>query len=385
MGAFNGTLNANEIFAALYNMIISQQVFADNIADTENLRLVDKARVDGTLYGDTKLYYATDALKSAPWLNDGEMTNLLKAYRPKAPKCQKITLDVFRQISLTVDYYLTKRAWSTEGVFSEFNSVMLGWIRETKKVYDSTTYNAFIGTSLSLAKRATIEITVDADGNSMGENIARGIANLLDDMEDVSRDFNDYKFLRTYSRNEIKVVWSNQYVNAIEKIDLPSIFHNDKLVEKLTDDKINYRYFGSVNTSSGTTASTNTTIRSLIEADYEVASAAADDRAELNPEDNKYYVHVFGGDLLPNSTDYLANETYTEDQTIIGKVLVKYPPFMSSFVVGTSFFNPKALNENHYLTWGHNTLEYLENYPFITIKAKTTPAAAAAESDNSNS
>jgi len=385
MGAFNGTLNANEIFAALYNMIISQQVFADNIADTENLRLVDKARVDGTLYGDTKLYYATDALKSAPWLNDGEMTNLLKAYRPKAPKCQKITLDVFRQISLTVDYYLTKRAWSTEGVFSEFNSVMLGWIRETKKVYDSTTYNAFIGTSVSLAKRATIEINVDADGNSMGENIAKGIANLLDDMEDVSRDFNDYKFLRTYSRNEIKVIWSNQYVNAIEKIDLPSIFHNDKLVEKLTDDKINYRYFGSVNTSSGTTASTNTTIRSLIEADYEVANAAADDRAELNPEDNKYYVHVFGGDLLPNSTNYLANETYTEDQTIIGKVLVKYPPFMSSFVVGTSFFNPKALNENHYLTWGHNTLEYLENYPFITIKAKTTPAAAAAESDNSNS
>lgn len=385
MGVFNGTLNANEIFAALYNMIISQQVFADNISDTENLRLVDKARVDGSLYGDTKLYYATDALKSKPWLNDGEMTNLLKAYRPKAPKCQKITLDIFRQIALTVDYYLTKRAWSNEGVFSEFNSVMLGWIRETKKVYDSTTYNAFIGTTVSQAKRAVVEITVDADGNSMGENIARSIANLFDDMEDVSRDFNDYKFLRTYARNAIKVVWSNEYVNSIEKIDLPSIFHNEKLVEKLTDDKINHRYFGAVNTSSGTTASTNTTIRSLFEADYEVANAAADERAELNPDDNKYYVHVFGGDLLPNSTDYLANETYTEDSTLIGKVLVKYPPFMSSFLVGTSFFNPKALNENHYLTWGHNTLEYLENYPFITLKAKTTLAAAAAQSEDSNS
>lgn len=47
---FTGQLNPNEIFGALYNMIISQQVFADNIKGTYS-ELVDKARVDGTLYG----------------------------------------------------------------------------------------------------------------------------------------------------------------------------------------------------------------------------------------------------------------------------------------------------------------------------------------------
>ena len=62
MGAFLGSLNTNEIFSAIYNMIISQEVFADNIG--KNQTLVDKARVDGGLYGDQKLYYATDALKS---------------------------------------------------------------------------------------------------------------------------------------------------------------------------------------------------------------------------------------------------------------------------------------------------------------------------------
>ena len=369
MAAFTGQLNANEIFAALYNMIISQQVYVDNIKSTSNTRLVDKARVDGSMYGDTKLYYATDALKSQAWGNDAEAPNLLKLHRPKAPKCQKITLNVFRQISLTVDYYLTKRAWSTEGVFGEFNSTMLAWLRETKRVYDATTYNAYIGTAKSAAAVNTYEITVNANGNSLGENVAKGIADLLDDMEDVTRDFNDYGFLRTYDSSEVKVVWNNLYVNAIKKIDLPSIFHNDGLVAKLTDDKINHRYFGAVNTSSGTTDASNTTVRSLYEMDYEVASAAADSRAELNPEDNKYYVHVFAGDLLPNSTNYLADETYTEDSSVIGKVLIKYPPFMSSFMVGTSFFNPKSLTENHYLTWGHNTLEYLENYPFIELKA----------------
>lgn len=56
MPNFNGQLRSNEIFAALYNMIISQQVFADNIYDTK-ASLVDMSRVDGSLYGDTKLYY----------------------------------------------------------------------------------------------------------------------------------------------------------------------------------------------------------------------------------------------------------------------------------------------------------------------------------------
>ena len=61
MANFTGQLRQNEIFAAIYNMIISQRVFADNIAGTKST-LVDMARVDGSLYGDQKLYYATDCL-----------------------------------------------------------------------------------------------------------------------------------------------------------------------------------------------------------------------------------------------------------------------------------------------------------------------------------
>ena len=48
MPKFTGTLNSNEIFSAIYNMIISQQVFSDNIKGTAS-SLVDRARVDGTL------------------------------------------------------------------------------------------------------------------------------------------------------------------------------------------------------------------------------------------------------------------------------------------------------------------------------------------------
>lgn len=57
------TLNSNEIFSSIANMIISQEVFADNLGKHQTL--VDKARVDGGLYGDKKLYYATDVLASS--------------------------------------------------------------------------------------------------------------------------------------------------------------------------------------------------------------------------------------------------------------------------------------------------------------------------------
>ena len=393
MGAFLGSLNTNEIFSAIYNMIISQEVFADNIG--KNQTLVDKARVDGGLYGDQKLYYATDALKSAAWGNDAEASNLLTLYRPKAPSCQTITLDTFRQICLTVDNYLTKRAWSDEAAFSSFNSVMLGWIRDTKKIYDGTLYNVFMGTTVTSTGKQTVsvDLTTAASSASTQEEankleamaIAQALADLFVEMGDYSRDFNDYQYLRSYADEDIKVIWNAKYVNKIRKVDLPTIFHKDGLVDKFEEEVLPARYFGTVITSANIAtysaetptagkpidsdtnvytpgvAHANGCIRSVVEKDVTVSATA---------------YHVFPGDEIPagativaSTGDFLPGEVYIEQADVIAKVLVKFPPYMSAFEVGTSFFNPKSLTETHYLTFGHNTLEYLKNYPFITVKA----------------
>lgn len=211
-GAF--TLNSNEIFGTIANMIISQEVFADNLGKHQTL--VDKARVDGGLYGDKKLYYATDVLSTHAWGNDSEAGNLLALDRPQDPEVQDITLDVFRQIRLTVDNYLSKRAWADEGAFSSFNSVMLGWMRETKRVYDGTHYNVFIGNNRASGSAQTIAVGVTAArGNASTEEeankleamaIAQKIADLLVEMGDYNRDFNDYGYLRSYAEDAIKVV-----------------------------------------------------------------------------------------------------------------------------------------------------------------------------------
>lgn len=369
MPTFSGQLRPNEIYGALYNMIISQQVFSDNIYDTK-ASLVDAARVDGGLYGDTKLYYSTDVLRTHPWGNDAEAANLLSLDRPDSPETQAIVLDVFRQIRLTLDNYLSKRAWSTEGAFSEFNSVMLGWIRDTKRVYDSTTYNTFIGTNETDEGQQSITITVGAEPAADASNtdieaynrltaqtIAARMSDLMVDLEDVTRDYNDYGHLRSYNSDTLIAVWNSAVVNKINKLDLPMIFHADRAKsDKFAEYTLPSRYFGAVNTAAGTTLATNLSIRSLVEADYG-------------------QTHVFPGDLLPGGVAYTANTTYTVDNTIAFKIMHKRSvPFMSAFEVGTSFFNSRALTENHYLTWGRNTLEHLKNYPFITVRV--VPAAS---------
>lgn len=357
MATFNGQLNSNEIFATLYNMIINITTYADNINGTFS-KLVDQNRIEGGLYGDTVVKISTDVLKSAPWGNDAEATNLLQLHRPPQPKTQKITLDQFRQISLTLDDYMTKRAFADQNSFSNFNAVLMSWIRDTKRVYDSTLFNAYVGTAISTVGKQYVELTLpEQDGDTEATNrlqaqaIAEKIANILVELSDVSRDYNDNGFLRSYNLDDIIVVWNSEYLNKIKKYDLPTMFHNEGLIDKFGEDVLPARYFGKINTESGTVSGANLTIRSLIETDY-------DD------------VHVFPGDLLPEDAEYEANTTYTVDPDIVCKIMYKRSvPYMSAFSVGTNFFNPKSLTDSHFITWGYNTLQYLENYPMITIEA----------------
>lgn len=373
------TLNSNEIFASIANMIISQQVFINNIGTHQTL--VDKARVDGSMYGDKKIYYSTDVLKTHAWGKDAEAANLLALHRPKDPKAQAINLDVFRQIDLTVDYYLSKRAWASEGAFSDFTSVMLGWIRETKKVYDGTHYNTFIGiTESSVGKQ---QQTVALTSGKEGQAIAEKIANLLVEMSDYSRDFNDYGYLRSYTSDSIKVIWNSKFVNQIKKVDTPTIYHRQGLVDKLDEDILPERYFGIKITADNVasySAATPTAGKPLTTAGvYTPGTAHANgcirSLVEFTRTVNGEEINYFPGDEIPagetvkaSGGDFALGEVYIEDAKIICKVLVELPPYMSAFEVGTSFFNQKSLTENHYLTFGHNTIEKLLNYPFVTVR-----------------
>ena len=284
-------------------------------------------------------------LKSFEWNNDAEAQNLLELFRPENPECQAITINRFRMIPVTVDNYLSKRAFSTEGAFSAFNSQMLSWMRDTKRVYDSTLFNSFIGTHQAgleddgAGAKQNVQIALPAEPNGVddyntesynrlvAQTIAQAMADLLVDLEDVSRDLNDYGNLRSYNANDFRFVWNSEWVNKIKKLDVPMIFNKEGLIDKFAEHTLPARYFGNVNTSSGTTSGTNITIRSLIEKDYNT----------VKPNQSGYDAkkHIFPGDLVPPNTQYNANETYTEDGTIVFKVYHKNAvPFMTAFETG---------------------------------------------------
>ena len=379
-------LNANELFTTCYNMIISQRVYSDNIKGTYG-DLVDKFRVDGSLYGDTKLYYATDVLESTDWLNDSEASNLLALNRPDDPKVQYVTIDQFRKVWVTIDNYLSKRFWANEGSFSEFNSVTIGWLAETKRVYESRLINTFVGTAVSTANKGTINVNLDSASSGdplyglTGEEynrveaglIAQDIAGLLVDLKDTTTDFNDYGFLRSYSADDLLFVWNSKWVNKIKKLDLPTMFHKDGLMDKMDEYILPARYFGhlvgasdkgsgKVIDASGVYDNTKGTLRSLVEKTYTVSSVD---------------YHVFPGDALINGATVKASgnfeeaEVYVEDASIICKAIHRDAiPFMGAFTTNTVFWNPRSLTENHYLIWGYSKPCYLYNRPFLTIKKK---------------
>ena len=365
MPVFSGTLNTNEVVASLYNMIISQEVFADNIADGYG-SLVERARVDGGLYGDQKLFIATDALRSYDWLGDAEAPNLLAVDRPPLPYEQNIVLNIFRQIRVTIDNYLTKRAFVDEGSFSAFNGVILGWLQATKNIYDESTYNAFIGTvlpsnSVKVDMTGVTAAASTADDESyariQAQKIATTIADLFSGLKKPSKLYNDLNFYRSYKASNLLVIWNSKHANEITKLDLPTIFHNESVVKDLIKEEniIHEDYFGTINASE-TAGGAN--IYSLIEQDV----------PETVPSTPAAPIHVFAGENIPAGYTAAAGTSYTKDTNVVCIITTKkLPPYMSAFQVGTSFFNCRALLENHYLTFGHNSLERFADKPFIKV------------------
>lgn len=376
MGAFSGSLRANEIFSAIYNMIIGQRVFADNIGESFT-SLVDRARIDGSMYGDQYLFYSTDALKTLPYLPDtaGQL-NVLSTYRNQNIACQTIQMTEARQIPVTIDNYFSKRAFTTDSVFSDFNGVMIKWLVDTKKVYDQTLFNSFIGTAVSTTGQQSQTVTLptagsgNADAESynrlVAETIAQKVADILIALKDVSRDYNDNQYLRSYDSEDILIVWNAEWVNKLKKVDMPTIFHKDGLIDKFDEDNVlPGRYFGTLNTSSTAAGAGK---RMLVEAYFPAGGGT--EITITNPEQSNLAgaLHAFPGDLIPASCTAAANHSYTENPKVICKIMAKDSvPYMSGFQVNTEFVNSRNLSENHYLTFAHNKLEYLKEKPFVTV------------------
>ena len=357
------TLSTNEVYSALSNMILSIQTYSDNIGHMYD-KLLKEAKQEAGLYGDRVVKVAVDALTSTAWAADSEAANLLALNRAPAPNVQELLINTFRKVFVTTDDYMTKRAFGDAYAFDQFNSVVLGWLVDTRRIYETTTYDAFVGTvksagsagsfqnptALTLPTPATTDTQLEREAidRRTAELISQAVANALFDLQDVRKDTNDLGFYRAYNADDLRVVWNADWYNKIKKTGLPTIYNSEGLVDKFEEYVLPARYFGTVNTSSKTADSST---YSLVE---QMISTS----------------HYFAGEKVTASQSCPAGTSYQIDPKVICKIIHKDSiPFLTSFTANTEFFNPRSLTKNNYLIFGHNTLQALKQYPVVTIKS----------------
>lgn len=377
------TLNQNAFWSTLYNQIISIQTFAKDLG-TGYSELKEMCREDGGIYGDTKIYISVDTLTSKVWNGEEtESANLLNFEKGPAPKTQTIVVDKYRIIALSLGKYTEAKAFMDEGQFASFHGVMLGMIGKTKDIHENGLINTFVGTKVSSAAKATlnVDLTTALTGLSGTDKnrveagvIAKSIADLLIDMRVPQRGYNEHAFVRSYSPEDLVIVWNAEYASRIRKQDfsvLPNDFSKGGLVAKFGEIELPGLYFGHIASASDAGASkvidasgeydpTKGTLRSLVEKDYTLGGTV---------------YHVMPGDELQDnatvgaSSMFAYNEVYVVEEDVICKVMsrdaVKY---LSSFETRTEFFNPRGLSTTSFLVWGYAMPELIKDAAFVTLK-----------------
>lgn len=377
---FNGHLNPSEVFGSIFNMIINQVVKTPELAD--NYNFVEKFRTEGSLYGDTVLFYDQNVLSTRPWLGDGEAQNLLAIERPEDPKCQAVTLNKFRICKTSLDSYLTKRAWSTESAFTQFNDIVMSMVSATKKLYEVTLINAYLGTVEGNATKSELEVPLGANITATGEEknrleaqtIAQYIADLIVDMKDYSGDYNDYGFMRAYNENDLMVVWNSKYVNKINKLDLPTIFNKAGLMDKFEQNILPAKYFGDIVGSTSLPTGLTLGTDGLVA----IGSSYAGAPIRTMEEDTFTSGHKFAGEALAAGDKFVPGKVYIENEDIICKVITKDTiKYMAAFETATEFFNPQALVTSKMLVWGFSEPTRLLGQPCVTVKADNTAPSSS--------
>lgn len=366
--AFTGTLNSNEIYNALYNVrILFQKIAPQTVKRDEIISLIEKSV---GMYGDTGIVTGMDIQGTYDFGMDAEAANLLAINRNKTQKTEKYTIDKWRQTDVTNDAYISKRAFLDEGTFAAFNGYLVSTLSKAMDAFESGTVKTSLGTFSAIPAAMNITITLPAaDGTEATERIRasmikKAILDLKADLKDNQRKFNGYGFYASYNWDDFTAVWSSEYINEINALALYNSF-NPEYIKEATDGRIwTPKWFGNVNTIAGTTGASNTTVYSLVEVNSDESTNFPLTSTQIS---NGVY-RIFPGDLLPDSFNYDANESYTVDPKVICKIFApEYVYYLTGYEQGEAFYNPRSATTNHYLRKGYSDVYISKFRPFITI------------------
>lgn len=366
--AFNGVLNSNEIYNALFNLrILFQKLAPQTVKKDEIVSLVEKAT---GMYGDSGVVEGMDIQGTYDFTMDAEAPKLLDINRNKTQKIERFVIDKWRQTDVTNDAYISKRAFLDEGTFELFNGYIVGTLSKAMDAFENGFVKSALGTFTAVPASMNVTVTLPAvDGTEATERIRaskikEAILNLKADMADNSRKYNGYGFYASYDWNDFSAIWNAKYINAINSLALYNAF-NPEYIKEATDGRIwTPKWFGNVLTTAGTTTASNTDIYSMVEINSDESTNFPLTSAQLAGG----VYRIFPGDLLPNSFNYNANEAYQRDDKVICKIFApEYVYYMTGYQQGEAFYNPRSATTNHYLRKGHSDVQISKFRPYITI------------------
>lgn len=369
---FQGVLNSNEIYDALFNLrILFQKIAPNTVKKDEVVSLVEKST---GMYGDTGVQQGMDIQGTYDFTIDLEASKLLQNNRNKTQKIEKYTIDEWRQTDVTNDAYISKRAFLDEGTFAMFNGYIVGTLAKAMDAYESGKVKTSLGTYVSPIPACNINVSLPVeDGTEETERkraalIKLAIMDLKDDMEDNSRKYNGYNFYSSYDFNDFTPVFNSRYVNKINSLALYQAFNPEYLKSASGSRRWTPKWFGKAKTS-GNTGSGNKTIYSLIECNSDGSKDFPISESKLK----QGVYRIFPGDLLPDNFAYGENEAYEKDEKVICKIFApEFIYYMTGYQQGESFHNARSGTDNHYLRKGFSKVQVSKFAPFITL-VETNP------------
>ena len=204
--------------------------------------------------------------------------------------------------------------------------------------------------------------------------IAQYISDLMVKLKDYSRDNNDYNFMRAYTDDEIMVIWNSDFINKTTKLDGPTIFHKDGLIEKFGENTLPGRNFSEPITAAnaGGVAGLKVVGNAVtIETSYAGQPIITYDEGDfVDASQGNAMVHLFAGEELPKGATFNLGEAGFKDEDVICKFItndtIKY---MAAFETATDFWNPQSLTTSQMLIWGFSEPARLYGQPCITVHA----------------
>lgn len=362
---FNGQLNTGVVYNSMYNAIIALYQIKQHFTDSYSL--VDRFRKEGSEYGDQLVYMTLDSIPVHDWTNDAEAANLLALDRNKKQHEEKITLNVFKQIRLTTDAYMqTKQLWTSENGFSRFASLLLQTMENAKKVYEIKTFDVFVGTVKATGAAQNLSWDLKTDGPSSsndpegaarwyGMKLAENLSNLMYELRDVRRDWNDIQYEASYDMNEFQLLLPASVANKFKYISMPTIFDNGPLKALLEDAYIlPDTYFGRVVTVTGTQIKADGATHRFLHSQF--LGSTFYNAGDLIPKDT----------VIASTTEIVV-PAYAEDSILLKLIHKEDCPYMSAYNVRSQFYNARSHTTNNYLTFAHNTLEHIGIFPLIEV------------------